>query len=476
MPFALGGGLLGLLLLLSTASCGEVVVPGTGGEGGENAIRYRSGSRLKVVVRRAATAETPVGVFDSALGLRCNVGVATDARLRCVPESDGFIVYTDPACASPIVSPWTGSCGAAEAPSAVIEPVLQAGCTPSMSRVFAVGGPIAKPTGSYYTRQPDGSCVEGGLFTSGIATFALGAEIQASELAPIVVVEAARGDDLTVRYHTSDDGFRMLDFYPYDRRHGTACVPQAQGVCAPDGTLSPQLFADATCSGEPGLFTFSPGCPRPTAGTLTTYDGERHDRFFEVGAEVTAHTRSADGATCIEVTDADQIYAALGREIPASELPRVERVDEGTGPMRVRTFDAAGAPITWFGDFVTDGGVYCDLSRFSDGKRRCTTEAFATLSGRFADSKCSEPAAVLDAGCHDRPIPRLVVEVVAGAGCGSESTRRVYERGDEVTGAVYARDSGGACAAAPGDCARYFRVGAPVPDERFIEVTEALLE
>ncbi len=477
-------GLLGCGDDAATGGAGAGAGGGGGAGGGAANPRWTSGERLKIVVQRAGDAEQFFSIQDTVLGQECDVSTAADGQLRCVPRARGSVVYADAACTQPIVASYGDPC-APQAPmtASQYEPD-PSGCGLDWQRSFEVGAAITTPPPTIFMRDPQGGCYDAGV---GAELFALGPEIPPESMAAISVVEEPRGDALRARWQESDDGFRLLDYVAYDVVHQNECTASdgfAVPVCAPFTLYgSTGYFADATCSGGGGLYVLSATdtCPTPTLGVVAQTDPtdacvyEPH--VYVVGDPVSpAYVEDGLGG-CVEQGDPNLRFLALGAQIPDEELPAVEWVDEGTGPVRLRSAYAAGAPLLRGGNFVREDGQLCFPYSFQDGVVRCGPPTLAYsgsgASRLYADASCTQIVVELYPSCGAAP----EVAVVAGDDpdtCAFAAA--IHTLGAAHTASVYRSTSPGACApTTPTAGVTYRLVGERIPDDQFVAVTTETL-
>ncbi len=471
-----------------TASGGAGGSGGGGGEGGGSVTsqRYQSGSRLKVVVSRSGDAEQFSHVIDSELAdVRCEPLIAEDGAIRCVPYGNGEVFYLDAACTQPVMVHFPNTC-ADGGPTSYVSAYeyAQEGCGVSLTaRSYRAGSAITSPPATVFQKDPT-SCYE---TTVGGELYEL-EELGADELVALDEVTEPRGDDLELRFYESDDGFRLMQSAPRDVARNVECYPGELGsatVCVPSAPSGKKpAYSDDTCTTEvaSGAVSYESGCSKPTLSYVSEPDSAdmctSTSHVFEVGADSAEAYGLFGPENCSLLGGVDTEYALLGAQIPDDDFPAVEQVDEGTGPIRLRTHYAAGGPITPYGQWVTDGGAPCYPYAFADGEVRCgpPTRAFVPPpegTRYFADDACTELLVeIYDDPCFD--VSALGFAVVAGGGqCGGFDVRVL---GEAHSGAIFTQSGGPACFPATAtDSAAYHRVGEPAPLDQFGLITTETL-
>lgn len=165
------------LCLCLLAGCGSFATPGevgpqgppgadgvNGAEGpqGPPGVGYANGSRL--LVRGIAYedgARMPLRLFDSELGVSCELRTASDGSSRCLPTDTSLIRYLDPACEELAVT--QSACAPAPKFASQVLPAASACGTTydgddAVVIVRPVGEPIDGPTTVYTKNLLKGTC------------------------------------------------------------------------------------------------------------------------------------------------------------------------------------------------------------------------------------------------------------------------------------------------------------------------------
>ena len=339
-------------------------------------------------------------------------------------------------------------------------------------RVFEVGDELAP--GPLFSRDATGACFQVGPESP---RYELGAEVEPSSLVELEIVEAPRGDTLSVSYYQSEDGFYLIGDSPRDTARATACYPGDVGGelrCNPSGLFAPSdNFSDAACT-EVGVFGgFPEGCTQPGFGTLTTVDGCSYEtHVYEVGEPLTAAYLELDTGDCVESGVSNPV--AAGAQVPDADLASVELEVEGEGTVRLSGYQAAGLPLTRHANFVTVDGSLCFPYPFSEGTSRCGPGNVAYVgvdpNRYYADSTCNEALVpIFDDPCAESE-PNLAT-VAGGDPDVCVFTEGVYEVGAVHNGAVFVNAVIEGCSEVVPAGVSFRQLGARVPDEDFVEVT-----
>ena len=135
---------------------GDAPATGEGGaEAGSASPDFRSGSRLRAMTYVAAGGtKLFTGFFDSELKQRCTFATADDGSMRCLPEPTGTVVFTDAACAKPVLL-FDDPCADAPLPYTRLADATTE-CLPKTA-TYAIGAATPAPA-STFTRGGDGKC------------------------------------------------------------------------------------------------------------------------------------------------------------------------------------------------------------------------------------------------------------------------------------------------------------------------------
>ena len=446
------------------------------------AAAFKSGSRLKILVRRAGDAFQVTGLKDTQRDEVCNVRKAADGEMRCLPtNTTQEIVFTDASCKSPVARtqyiPPKCNLGAL-APSIVSTVALRADpgsdvCGTRATTVFAVGSPIATPASVFFLSEA-GVCT---AVAPGSGTFsALGAEIPPASFVKVTTADEARGPELTARFAVSEDGLRQLQS-ARDAKKDLECRPglTASGTrCLPTdrADVLPNIFADATCTTNAAV-TFACTAKYVAARKLRdTCDLQGETSLFTVGAVVASPFSGGGGSACTAYTSPTPVVG-IGAPVSEQEFPSVDRVLAGTGPVRTVEWQSGGQTVARDESFVTAEGELC-FPQLLGGSARCAppTRLFLDDTGRagdaFADAACTVRLATAEA-CETLAF----ITVASGVECGGT---RVFARGAKHTGPIYTLDAGKACVGAAAEATKaYYGLGAELPTSTFAEVTSGEL-
>jgi len=477
MNRALACSCLTLALSFWGLGCGDDA--GAGGEGADDdplRLQFVSGSRLKIRVLQAGDAQRFNGVIDSELDSACYPAEAEDGSLRCVPSGVARILYADAACTHGVATYYDGGCvdegpGKYATRSLSSDDVCQPG---TRTRVFEIGAELATPPTATFDKDYEGNCYETGSVTTPM--FELVAELAPEAMAPLEIVQAPRGEALTMPYYRGDDGFHLVGDYPHDIAHEIDCNPRQLGAvfaCAPVGISgSFDNFSDAACTTAGVLGGLPSGCEPPNIAVATRIDDEcsYEDHVYERGEALPAFYVE-EGGNCVEGTNPSTIPYAVGAELPDSDFAAVELVVQGEGPVRLSVASVADAPISRFGYFVTSDGVVCYPFAFADGTVRCgpSTPDYVPAFGRFfSDSACSEILVSVGQNVCGEAAPELAL--VATGTPNSCVTWAVYAMGATHTGMVFVDDEVEGCIEIAPD-GPVNALGERIPDEEFVEIT-----
>lgn len=201
-----------------------------------------------------------------------------------------------------------------------------------------------------------------------------------------------------------------------DTSRRVACYPT--DVADPEDLSLLHPFLDAACS-MPAVAWWG-HARRPTL-SLEVPPGACSHLGLRVLGEIVPRVYSMRDAACSVGTTMEG--AALKGPVDLVRFPSVERMDAGTGRLKVVRFGSRGVVIAELG-FV-DNGVACSPEKFADGTLRCFPTQLSTFIGpglnRFADSKCAQ----------------MLVPAFAPETCPLVDTRYVTTRAREGFTAVY---------------------------------------
>jgi hypothetical protein len=191
---------------------------------------------------------------------------------------------------------------------------------------------------------------------------------------------------------------------------------------------------------------------------------------FNVGAHLSTRTLFfKSGTSCGMVTvPANQEPYALGSELPASNFVAVTTTPATAGGVAFDqiTFDDGAHGTYSLRDSAI--GSDCFIRSFTDGTLRCGSFDYAWAGSSFANSTCTQPAA-LDTSCTP---PKYAAAGYEAVGC--EPQPKLVELVAALTG--YFSGTPASCTAqTPGPNVTAYATGAAVPASRFTQGQVALV-
>ena len=301
-------------------------------------------------------------LFDSATGVDCDLLVASDGVLRCLPASSPRVLgqegFADALCTRRIAIDDRFACVKAQIPTpgwtSVFEvPAPSGNICPDPPRVHVHHLGAADVPATVYTPFKDatGSGCTGAPNPDGMTVYALADETPPSAFASVTLQEQACGPNRTsgarlrAKYETSEDGQRIEGGFWFDTDLGVACVfrSAADGRmrCVPIDQQADDQFSDPACShaiasadpcpvDDPApvvpMFAVRRDSVSPSVDACFFDDDEPRLHVHRLGPQVTAQTvyqRAADGS-CGAIASADltppRAFYEVGDEVPPTRL------------------------------------------------------------------------------------------------------------------------------------------------------------
>ena len=299
------------------------------------------------------------------------------------------------------------------------------------------------------------------------------------------VIEARSGSRLKARFVEGECGARsLLEFY--DSMLGTTCtfIPAGDGQvrCLPTRfTPSTAEFADSECK-TPVVMIGRPACDKPDYIFRWDISADRCSivgRIYQAGERLERTynnwiAQRPDGrcsTLSFPAVSSDEAYL-VGPEVPPATFVRAQRVPALAAstaalvPMVLEAEDGARAPAGW----DVGLGTSCDIVTATDNTLRCVPEpTTAPSSFTFSDAECTVGVFINRAGC---PAPRYGVRSRART-CSSSSD--IFAVGEPIN-TLYARSAGFCSPQQASSIGEYRAVGAIVPPDAFVALTEAMDE
>ena len=423
-----------------------------------------SGTRLRAVTLESASG---VGVFqyfeDTELDLFCNFVAIDRSTWRCLPAGPATrrvpqIVYIDAACTEPAAALYRSTL---EGPFDCTPPrhIVAGGDCGTTPEVFEI---VSQVSSRLEYRLVNGVCAQSVptldtttiLFAAtkvALQAFELGRLNAGAETGGIVPLDVSNdeGASVPVGFRDAAEGFACrLDGSDDDSR----CVPAELGNMG-------YVYADSGCTEKAANLTI---CPAERSEILFAYD-RSSDTYHRGGPRLDV-VYAGSTTNCSSST---YNGFGVGPPVPITLFASGRRTKLVDGEL-VATHDTVGdasLPARQL-ESTAHGGYECFAARGADGMLRCFPPPERYLEEFFADPECTDPV---------ESIYGDVLSVAVPGTCPPEI--RIYERGVEHPGPVYARVDG-SCTLAhdspPGHSARspYYEFPTEVPATEFTELFE----
>ncbi len=357
-----------------------------------SALPWTSGTRLRARVTTVDTARTFAGWHDLMLGVDCSFAVASDGKIRCLPDDAASSFYDDVNCTSAV-----GAIASGKSPKYLSEPAAAFVC--GKGTAFYLPGAVYTPASLF---QFDGtSCQPAGGTSAGFTYVHLGAQVDPGTFVAATEALEPRGARLSARQYIGSDGSKedigMQDTARGSSRCSARDVRDGTYACLPDDLAYQEVFfSDAQCQ---ALVGFHPGyaqqvCDRtPTAIQDSTPNSPgKNYSFFEVGAKVTGTIYENNGASCspyVAPASLGATYYATGAPIPLSAFAPFTLKNEGTGRVLLSVARTdSGALGAVIGFFDSAKNTTCSVQRAGDGQMRCVSRTLLQVNS-FSDDQCS---------------------------------------------------------------------------------------
>ena len=402
---------------------------GTGGtddivDAGEDLIGPRSGSVIDVegtsVDGHPAIVQS---VRDTAHGVDCDVQLANDGTMRCLPVGKILpIRYADPDCKTPIAlgdAADDGSCNPEAALYAVQK--FDAACPAKGQTFFKLGAPIAPPAQIYAASVFGCDPVP---FSASQFTRVLGATPSPAaewiafkhEVKPIT-------NRLGVAYWTGSDGSQLIDSawlleqdapcrYEVDESGAERCVPSrrvyADRSYFTDNTCKTNVALTFECNPPELLSPVNDGlnsdlvkCLQPTV-PRSFYTAQHVDSLLVYS--------TADGASCSTTKYGGFVYYGPGKEVLVDTFPPLVTTHAGSGRIQRMFWTSEGKRLYAGGLYDTELDGACDPTPTRTGSV-CQLEDIYYGYGYYADKSCSVPLYV---GAPTCKTPKVVLDSSSG--------------------------------------------------------------
>jgi len=457
----------------------------TAGTAGTGPAAFVSGSRLRAHVLDAGGGAKVFQYWeDQTLDSGCKFRRMMDGSYRCVPWEARQVDFLDPGCTEAVIAVGNGATpprwGIDVAQVACFVDVVQSVYAPTVP-------PTTRPT-VIYTRVSSQGCAPSP------ASFDASYLRMAPTNPPFVGAAAghdAGAGNVSALTLTADDGaqetiagwdlVRDAECAPAGALFGQLFIGDAGTLiddrCVPRGAaiVFGAAFSDAACSNPLATAVCPAGAtPRVVLDSQVSSQIEPKCRLaiWGVGTALDGSgTYWSNGRECsANMPDPNYYFATLGAPAAANEYPRLQRLESGSGRIRVRSAAAASGPPLAMQQRFYDSALGVDCVSTYTGSPTATicfpddAGALSYKVGLFADAACTATLFAWDQPCG-HPAPSFVLrdfQVPARAVPYTGTT--VYANGyNNVVGCV---------AVPPPPGTTLFAAGAAVPPGTFVEIIE----
>jgi hypothetical protein len=410
------------------------------------------------------------GLHDSSLSVDCSPQLATDGQLRCLPTT-ATVLFADETCTKPVIE--ASPCGVPayatfhDASSCDTTVVYAAGAKLGMTATFL--------------KRVDGAC---------IPLDASKDVVDAKPVDPAIFAAFTetrqRLGGIVVRVATSADGASIVRGTEI-AANSEPCVAESVAIpfdiapplhCAPHAAWSVGDFSDGACRTPAAHWYGDPACtppPKTAVAQISEADGcQLRFEYFSLAGELSESFTNVTGTCTKAAPDISVHRHALGEKLSPT-FPAVERLDSGSGPLKLVQLAASGTAFTNAG-FV-DGSTRCSAHDFADGVLRCVPFDTRTLLAPtlFSDAACTRPLLEIAKNPCSDALPQFAISYES-KGCSAPATK-VHRLGARFTGSQQWQSSG----ADPSVCVPTSKlveaveiVGEVSPDDAFHRLTPTL--
>lgn len=404
----------------------------------------RSGARLVAewIEASGGGARLFIDWWDTKLESPCDVGLAADGKLRCLPgEPFSRIYYSDAACKNAVATrsqfPYMHE-RAQFLPCGEGAPVYQVGAS-------------VTPSGPIYARTVDGCQT---TTASGLKALT---PVDPSLLVAFAETRRSVGGGLSAGRYEAEDGAYQAAPVNNEARD-EACITRDFGGdprCAPDLTINgAPYFDDPGCKSPIGTVT-SRCTPKSFGIDVRDPACATETRFFDVGAPLPSAPFIRSPLGCEALSGPLASARALGPRLLPASMPvmKQSRIDEGARIRRVVDQAPDGAVLRTASLWDERLGGPCSSTAIGS-KLFCAPPARAAFDGSFSDAACTKPLFSEGPGaafCLPPAVPAGGYLNVA-----SKEIRRVVSSSEPAS--VYRKD-GATCASIPNEGYRYYEAG-----------------
>ena len=381
----------------------------------DDPLAAASGARLALQRYRYddGTEQIATGEFyDTKLHALCRAQRWTDGAMRCVPAADDA-EYSDANCTALV---GLGRTITRPAFFTVYDGAPAGGV---VAHVFRAGA-MAQPIAQYYARTGDTCTGPIALPPDARMFFALGDEVDRSDLVGFHDEEVGDGR-IGFLIRTGDDGVRVA-WGLRDRELG-ACTPRVQGdgkiACEPLDAPAATYFRDAACR-EPMVAVGAAAVP----AIARLIEPSGCASYHRVGAELSPPVFRRDGDACTpaEAPAGGRLFAVEG----AIGLPEIDRPREAAPGRRLQRIWLGHGGLAIPDDRLFDPTTASECRpRTIRDAIRCLPANLATAIALFSEPACTGPVRVVELprqacappshATTSRPFQvRPIVEPVAG--------------------------------------------------------------
>jgi hypothetical protein len=375
---------------------------------------FRAGARLKPYVFQVGDLKVlddtgERGWVDKQTGVACGFRVGADGIERCLPTEAAGEFFSDARCSNPVVLGPKPSSG-----QTTVRYLTKDGSSGCSEHAYRVGASLPG-TGPVYYVNNTGTCAKFvDRVQNGDVIYRL-EEVPLETFVAVKRVPRPRASQMDALVREGEDGSsEVVGFIDPVRQQ--PCFSLGLNVspplCVPGWQRTQDAFDSSSCATPVGWDESASTCPtRPNSALLKVDQPDLScaDQSIAAVWAIAGTVRTPvfvreNGICSLNGGSADPAEVLLaGAPIQLASLPKLEVIDVGTGPLRVRFHGFGGVPflpasrrfeyLDKTGPFLEAAtGEWCEPHPFSDGQWRCVPSSFEEVMDfhlLFASPDCT---------------------------------------------------------------------------------------
>jgi hypothetical protein len=405
------------------------------------------------------------GLTDSMLGFDCLWQVATDGKLRCLPEGyQGAIAYADAQCSKTVLVVTASRCNQA-ADAAAYGTLFNFNTCPASRSIWRRGEAVTSPL---YTRNAANACVTVSPLTADQKAWAIDA-LEVGAAVAATATPMGSGPIVPVMLQAEDGAKQFFGWHSEGEQSdcdvGVAADGTAHCLPTPIATVG-TYWTDASCT-QPAARTQKSTCTGEGRYVSNVANGvcPAAVSIFRAGAkQQNAYQRDFANVCSAAPLSTSDIYP-LGAELPPAMMDAATiGTLPGTQRLRPLTHTTAGGTVVREQFWDAKMRTVCSPTPGTNGRVYCLPKVTEPPRG-FLEQTCTGTAVFLKRA-EDCDVSYGAMEnTVCPVG------KRIFTLGTQpLTAAFYTSETGTCAAVMPRGGFQALAAGREVPPEEWVEL------